>query len=195
MKTGMPMDAFEIMAKLKDNSLEQLLSEWIPESTGDKNADARQGSEAQLAELVRSYRAERPRSGSRRQASRRERKPRRPEPVEGNWVPLQQEIKLLCHGTSSGGRFLVINETGAATKLTFQPRAPDNLAAAEWAQVAISFDPQKISLSAGGEALVRIGLDVSGLARHDRQWTFCVDILSDQGNLISKLWVEVVQRS
>ena len=30
MKTGMPLDAFEIMAKLKDKSLEQLLSEWLP---------------------------------------------------------------------------------------------------------------------------------------------------------------------
>jgi hypothetical protein len=191
MKSGIPLDPFEIMARLKDSSLEQLLSDYIPDQSSAPEQETPQGGEAQLAEAIRGYKAERPQ----RRASRRERRPKRPEPEQGNWVPLQQEIKLLCHGTSSGGRFLVINETGAATTLTFQTRAPDKLSPAEWAEVDISFEPRQVSLSAGGEALVRIGLDISRLATEDRRWEFCVDVMSDRGNLISKLWVEVVQRA
>jgi hypothetical protein len=33
MKSGIPLDPFEIMARLKDSSLEQLLSDYIPDQS------------------------------------------------------------------------------------------------------------------------------------------------------------------
>ena len=42
--------------------------------------------------------------------------------------------------------------------------------------------------------MVRIVLDLPESLAGNREWEFCVDVLSDAGHLIAKLWVTVVQR-
>jgi hypothetical protein len=107
------------------------------------------------------------------------------------WPVLQQELRLLCSGGSTGGKFVVVNEKDSPGEFVFECMRPIGVSPESWSAIDISLDTDRLELAPGGHGIVSIRIVLNDYAPAADSLEFCLDIRDMAGNLVSKLWVEV----
>lgn len=103
--------------------------------------------------------------------------------------PLQQELRVICPaGGSSGGRFLLCNETGrpVTAELRIRPLVEDR----SGTPPKLSVEPPSVRLAPDEERLVRFAVDLAGCVIPEGELDVVIDALADE-ELLMKLWITV----
>ena len=65
----------------------------------------------------------------------------------------------------------------------------------DWQMMDVSFSPDVVTLPPGGETVTRVSVDLGRDGVRNDEFEFCIDVVSSAGEIVCKVWVEVLCRS
>lgn len=106
---------------------------------------------------------------------------------------LQQTLRIACTPRGrSAGRFLVVNETEAPTRVEVRIGRPALRGAAPLEGVALSAEPALVALAAGGAREAEITVDLAGCPAGLGERIDVAIELHDGERRLGRVWVEIV---